>query len=58
MSLAPSPLPSHIYKILPHHTVDPRYSFPIPIPASHEFFVSDLDAQVCLTCVIGSPLVR
>ncbi|KAL8278525.1 hypothetical protein RQP46_009017 [Phenoliferia psychrophenolica] len=45
MPLAPSPLPSHIYKILPHHSVDPRYAFPIPIPASHEFFVSDLDAK-------------
>lgn len=37
----PSPLPKYIYKILPS---TPYYSFPIPIPASHEFVLSPLDA--------------
>jgi uncharacterized protein (DUF952 family) len=33
----------YIYKILPHSSVDTRYTFPIPIPASHTFFLSELD---------------
>ncbi|ORY89156.1 hypothetical protein BCR35DRAFT_288461 [Leucosporidium creatinivorum] len=37
--------PAYIYKILPHHTVNPRYALPpVPIPASFEFPVSELDA--------------
>ncbi|KAM0746140.1 hypothetical protein T439DRAFT_145002 [Meredithblackwellia eburnea MCA 4105] len=43
--VAPSPLPVAIYKVLPHHTVDPRYAFPIPIPASHEFFPLEVDSK-------------
>lgn len=35
----PSPLPSHIYKILPSTS-----TFPIPIPASYEFKLSPLDS--------------
>ncbi|ORY34304.1 hypothetical protein BCR39DRAFT_556696 [Naematelia encephala] len=35
--------PKWIYKILPHSSVDTRYTFPIPIPASHSFFLSELD---------------
>lgn len=32
-------------QILPHHTVNPRYALPpVPIPASFEFPVSELDA--------------
>jgi hypothetical protein len=32
-----------IYKIQPHSSVDTRFTFPIPIPASHTFFLSELD---------------
>jgi X-X-X-Leu-X-X-Gly heptad repeat protein len=33
-------------QILPHHTVNPRYALPpVPIPASFEFPVSELDAK-------------
>lgn len=42
----PAVLPTYIYKIIPHHSIAPRYAFPIPIPASHEFAVSELDAKV------------
>lgn len=45
MSTPPSPLPLYIYKILPHHSINPSYAFPIPIPASHEFYLSPLDAK-------------
>ncbi|KAK4689465.1 hypothetical protein P7C73_g633, partial [Tremellales sp. Uapishka_1] len=39
------PRPEFIYKILPHSSVDSRFTFPIPIPASHQFFLSPLDMQ-------------
>ncbi|ORX37441.1 hypothetical protein BD324DRAFT_651035 [Kockovaella imperatae] len=35
--------PKWIYKIIPHSSVDTRYTFPIPIPASHTFYLSELD---------------
>ncbi|KAK1925710.1 hypothetical protein DB88DRAFT_436789 [Papiliotrema laurentii] len=38
-----SQTPKWIYKIFPHSSVDPRYTFPIPIPASHTFFLSEVD---------------
>ncbi|GAA5842072.1 hypothetical protein JCM9279_002774 [Rhodotorula babjevae] len=34
-----------VYKIVPHSSVNPRYSFPVPIPASHTFVLSELDAK-------------
>ncbi|GAA5908406.1 hypothetical protein JCM8208_006184 [Rhodotorula glutinis] len=36
---------NYVYKIVPHSSVNPRYSFPVPIPASHTFALSPLDAQ-------------
>lgn len=36
-------LPTYIYKILPHSSVDPRFTLPIPIPASHEIQLPGLD---------------
>lgn len=36
-----------IYKILPSAASDARHQFPVPIPADHVFFLSDLDAKVC-----------
>ncbi|GAA5991753.1 hypothetical protein JCM10908_001123 [Rhodotorula pacifica] len=36
---------NHIYKILPHSSVNPRYTFPVPIPAKHEFLPLELDAK-------------
>jgi uncharacterized protein (DUF952 family) len=47
--------PAYIYKILPHHSVQPRYAFPIPIPASHEFALSELDAKVVLPLPLARP---
>ena len=41
----PSPLPAYIHKILPLASSDPFYTFPIPIPASHEFALSPLDSK-------------
>ncbi|GAA5897347.1 DUF952 domain-containing protein [Sporobolomyces salmoneus] len=37
--------PSYVYKIVPTAASNPRYVFPIPIPASHEFVLSELDAK-------------
>ncbi|BGP18689.1 hypothetical protein JCM10213_006910 [Rhodosporidiobolus nylandii] len=37
--------PGYVYKIVPHSTVNPRYAFPVPIPASHTFVMSELDAK-------------
>jgi hypothetical protein len=56
-SAAPMSTPKYVYKILPHSSVDTRYvrpssrrlalisryTFPVPIPASHTFFLSELD---------------
>ncbi|GAA5909885.1 hypothetical protein JCM5296_007430 [Sporobolomyces johnsonii] len=36
--------PPYIYKIVPSPAVAPRYAFPVPIPASHTFVLSELDA--------------
>ncbi|OCF45314.1 hypothetical protein I317_00837 [Kwoniella heveanensis CBS 569] len=36
--------PKYIYKIIPHSSVDPRFTFPVPIPSSHEFLLP-LDLQ-------------
>ncbi|GAA6056541.1 hypothetical protein JCM3770_006869 [Rhodotorula araucariae] len=36
---------TYVYKIVPHSSVNPRYTFPIPIPASHTFVLSELDAK-------------
>ncbi|GAA6021741.1 hypothetical protein JCM10207_008561 [Rhodosporidiobolus poonsookiae] len=40
-----SNLPGYVYKIVPHSSVNPRYAFPVPIPASHTFVLSELDAK-------------
>ncbi|GAA6062342.1 hypothetical protein JCM10212_006592 [Sporobolomyces blumeae] len=37
--------PDYVYKIIPSPSVNPRYAFPIPVPASHEFVLSELDAR-------------
>ncbi|SGY62466.1 BQ5605_C007g04695 [Microbotryum silenes-dioicae] len=37
--------PTYVYKLVTHPTVNQRYAFPIPIPASHEFAISELDAK-------------
>ncbi|GAA5823893.1 hypothetical protein JCM11251_003335 [Rhodosporidiobolus azoricus] len=37
--------PGYVYKIVPHSSVNPRYTFPIPIPAGHTFVLSELDAK-------------
>ncbi|GAA5940732.1 uncharacterized protein JCM15063_006346 [Sporobolomyces koalae] len=37
--------PTYVYKIVPTAKSNPRYLFPIPIPASHEFVLSELDAK-------------
>ncbi|GAA5959791.1 hypothetical protein JCM3765_000104 [Sporobolomyces pararoseus] len=37
--------PTYVYKIVPTAVSNPRYVFPIPIPASHEFVLSELDAK-------------
>ncbi|GAA6028964.1 hypothetical protein JCM8097_001528 [Rhodosporidiobolus ruineniae] len=37
--------PKYVYKIVPHSSVNPRYAFPVPIPASHTFVLSELDAK-------------
>ncbi|OXG77148.1 hypothetical protein C345_06079 [Cryptococcus neoformans A2-102-5] len=34
--------PKYIYKIVPHSSVDPRFTFPVPIPSSHQF-LTELD---------------
>nr|KIR45788.1 hypothetical protein I312_04756 [Cryptococcus bacillisporus CA1280] len=34
--------PKYIYKIVPHSSVDSRFSFPVPIPSSHQF-LTELD---------------
>ncbi|GAA6005098.1 DUF952 domain-containing protein [Rhodotorula paludigena] len=40
-----APAPKYFYKIVPHSSVNPRYTFPVPIPASHTFVLSELDAK-------------
>nr|XP_031858098.1 uncharacterized protein CI109_006540 [Kwoniella shandongensis]KAA5525170.1 hypothetical protein CI109_006540 [Kwoniella shandongensis] len=40
----PSSAPKYIYKIIPHSSVDPRFTFPVPIPASHTF-LTPIDLQ-------------
>ncbi|GAA6011283.1 hypothetical protein JCM11491_006783 [Sporobolomyces phaffii] len=37
--------PAFVYKIVPSAASNPRYAFPIPVPASHEFVLSELDAK-------------
>ncbi|GAA5856555.1 hypothetical protein JCM8547_005861 [Rhodosporidiobolus lusitaniae] len=37
--------PKYVYKLVPHSSVNPRYTFPVPIPASHVFALSELDAK-------------
>ncbi|WWC99120.1 hypothetical protein V866_006015 [Kwoniella sp. B9012] len=37
-----SAVPKYIYKIIPHSTVDTRFTFPVPIPSSHQF-LTELD---------------
>ncbi|GAA5894027.1 hypothetical protein JCM6882_007963 [Rhodosporidiobolus microsporus] len=37
--------PGYVYKIVPHSSVNPRYTFPVPIPAGHTFVLSELDAK-------------
>ncbi|BGP26595.1 hypothetical protein Rt10032_c11g4460 [Rhodotorula toruloides] len=42
------PAPStvdYVYKIVTASSVNPRYAFPRPIPASHVFALSELDTQ-------------
>ncbi|KAK8866185.1 hypothetical protein IAR55_001336 [Kwoniella newhampshirensis] len=34
--------PKYVYKILPHPSVDSRFTFPVPLPPSHEF-LTELD---------------
>ncbi|KAG0663548.1 hypothetical protein C6P46_002444 [Rhodotorula mucilaginosa] len=36
---------SYIYRIMQHSSQNPRYTFPVPIPAKHEFLPSELDAK-------------
>ncbi|ODN78060.1 hypothetical protein L202_05140 [Cryptococcus amylolentus CBS 6039] len=36
--------PKYVYKIVPHSSVDPRFTFPVPIPSSHQFLLP-LDLQ-------------
>ncbi|BGP42308.1 hypothetical protein JCM10449v2_006313 [Rhodotorula kratochvilovae] len=36
---------NYVYKIVPHSSVNPRHTFPVPIPASHTFVLSELDAK-------------
>ncbi|GAA5876737.1 hypothetical protein JCM16303_006270 [Sporobolomyces ruberrimus] len=40
-----SNIPAYVYKIVVTPKSNPRYTFPIPIPASHEFVLSELDAK-------------
>ncbi|GAA5974695.1 hypothetical protein JCM11641_007227 [Rhodosporidiobolus odoratus] len=40
-----SSAPGYVYKIVPHSSVNPRYTFPVPIPAGHTFVLSELDAK-------------
>ncbi|WVN89191.1 uncharacterized protein L203_104407 [Cryptococcus depauperatus CBS 7841] len=37
-------IPKFIYKIIPHSSVDPRFTFPVPIPSSHQF-LTELDLK-------------
>ncbi|SCV71604.1 BQ2448_3192 [Microbotryum intermedium] len=37
--------PTYVYKLVTHPTVNQRYAFPIPIPASHKFAISEVDAK-------------
>ncbi|WWC66118.1 uncharacterized protein I206_100018 [Kwoniella pini CBS 10737] len=37
-----SAVPKYIYKIIPHSSVDTRFTFPVPIPSSHQF-LTELD---------------
>ncbi|KAK6907157.1 hypothetical protein L486_04130 [Kwoniella mangroviensis CBS 10435] len=37
-----SAVPKYIYKIIPHSSVDARFTFPVPIPSSHQF-LTELD---------------
>lgn len=37
---------SYVYKVLPHASVNTIYYFPVPIPASHEFYPTEADAKV------------
>ncbi|WVR06129.1 hypothetical protein IAU60_003159 [Kwoniella sp. DSM 27419] len=36
--------PKYIYKIIPHSSVDTRFTFPVPIPSSHQF-LTELDLK-------------
>ncbi|GAA6016116.1 hypothetical protein JCM8202_005415 [Rhodotorula sphaerocarpa] len=35
----------YIYRIMPHSSANPRYTFPVPIPARYEFLPLELDAK-------------
>ncbi|KAL7004427.1 hypothetical protein EMMF5_006047 [Cystobasidiomycetes sp. EMM_F5] len=45
MAAAPSTLPTYVYKILETANTNPRFLFPVPIPASHSFALPELDLK-------------